>query len=132
LRAPILTSDLLTFRSLLDLRSFDDALLFSMCLVGFFGFLRISELLSTGPSGELSKYLNPADLTWLPGRLDVLLRTSKTDHLRQGVTVTLGAADSLICPLKTSCLSVFPRAFAASLLLPYPPPVHSAEWATSL
>jgi integrase len=71
-----------------------------MCCLGFFGFLRISELTYLANSPEAADFLTSADLTWSPGQLTVLLRRSKGDPLKLGVRITIGGNGSPVCALK--------------------------------
>jgi hypothetical protein len=100
LRAPITARELCAFLPLLDLNEFDDSLFFALSCLGFFGFLRVGELLAPGPGSDPSRILTLADLTWLPGRLTILLKASKGDPRRNGVSVALALAPGPVCPLK--------------------------------
>jgi hypothetical protein len=97
-RAPLTADSLLAFMGVLDLSVFDDSLLFAAAALGFFGFLRVSEFLAPGPKSD-SKTLTLADISWFYDRIDILLRSSKGDRLRRGVTVSVGRTFSQLCPL---------------------------------
>jgi integrase len=71
-----------------------------MCCLGFFGFFRISEMTFAGPSFNHDDGLTPSDITLPDGRVTILLRRSKTDKRREGVTVTLSENPSPVCPRK--------------------------------
>ena len=102
LRAPITSRELLAFLSFLDLSVFDDALVLALCCLGFFGFMRVSEMLAPSQNPDPATSLTAADLTWSPGRLQVLLKTSKGDPSRSGVRLSLGLAEGVVCPLKAT------------------------------
>ena len=59
-----------------------------LCLIGFAGFFRISELLE----------VKVKDLNFFDDRVEIFVTKSKTDQLREGNTV-------FICKTGTFCLS---------------------------
>ena len=100
LRAPITNEVLNSFLAILDLSVFEDALVFAISCLGVFGFLRVSEYLAPGLSFDPSSILTPADISWFPGRIELLIKSSKGDRLRQGVRISLGRSSSAVCPMK--------------------------------
>jgi len=59
-----------------------------MCLIGFAGFLRYSELVN----------IRLSDIELHPGHLKIRITKRKTDQLRQGDEVVIARAGSLQCP----------------------------------
>lgn len=118
LRAPITGRELRAFISVLDLSKFDDALVFALACLGFFGFMRVGEMLAPGSVYDSSRVLTLSALTWSPGRLSVLLKSSKGDPLRNGVRIALAAAPGPVCPIKAILGYLVHR----SRLLPSPDP----------
>ncbi len=85
--------------------SHDGLMLWAAACTGFFGFLRAGEF--TVPSaGAYDKevHLNLADLAtdchYAPTLFRVRLKQSKTDPLRQGADIFLGATNATICPVQ--------------------------------
>ncbi len=85
--------------------SHNGLMLWAAACTGFFGFLRAGEF--TVPSaGAYDKdvHLNLADLAtdchYRPTLFRVRLKQSKTDPLRQGADVFLGATNAAICPVQ--------------------------------
>lgn len=101
LRAAVTNQHILAFLPLLDLTAFEDACFFAMCCLGFYGFLRISELTYPDSSFSPENAITSVDLTWAPGRISLLLRRSKTDVQRKGVTVVIGENSSPVCAVKS-------------------------------
>lgn len=100
-RAAVTNTHLRSIFDLVNLLDFDDAGFFAMCCLGFFGFLRISELTYPANSSGASDFLTSADLSWTTDKLTVLLRRSKGDPLRLGVRIAIGRNSSPVCALKS-------------------------------
>ncbi|KAK3716564.1 hypothetical protein QZH41_018334 [Actinostola sp. cb2023] len=62
----------------------------AMCLVGFAGFLRYSELCS----------IRCCDVKWFPSYISIFLESSKTDQLREGAWISIARTDRPTCPVK--------------------------------
>ena len=84
--------------------SYEHRMVWAACCVGFFGFLRCSEFLAPD-SGmfDTRVHLCLADLRYVPSqdqhRIELRIKASKTDQLRKGTTVSLGATNASICPV---------------------------------
>lgn len=61
-----------------------------MCVLGFFGFLRISELLN----------LKIKDIEFASGGVKITIEKSKTDQLREGHIVHIAETNTEYCPIK--------------------------------
>ena len=88
-----------------DTPSYDNTIFWAMCCLAFFGFLRVSEFTIPGdstydPACHLSLNDIAVDSRANPRLLQLLLKQSKTDQFKQGVTVDLGATDNPVCPVK--------------------------------
>ena len=88
--------------------------------IGVYGLLRGAEFLSKSNS------LNPltrADVSWFDDRVELLLRSSKTDYLKKGVRVVIYRNDSPTCPW-----TLLKKAWdAAPVKAPYAPAVQVAD-----
>jgi len=86
--------------------SYDNTTFWAMCCLAFFGFLRVSEFTIPGDSPACHLSLNDilndiaVDSRANPRLLQLLLKQSKTDSLKQGAKVHLGTIDSPVCPVK--------------------------------
>ena len=105
---PITIQILHSMRRLLSKKppSYGNTMLWATCCLAFFGFLCVSEF--TVPhegSYDSSCHLSLQDIAIdnrdNPRLLQVILKQSKTDPFRKGVTIYIGATDSTICPVKT-------------------------------
>ena len=72
--------------------------------MGFFGFLRCSEFLAPDNAPfDPRVHLCVADLHYIHSdshhHIEVLIKTSKTDQLRIGTTIALGATSQELCPV---------------------------------
>ena len=79
-------------------------MLWAVCCVGFFGFLRSGEM--TAPEvGEIDpgQHLSFLDITVddveNPRSLAVRIKQSKTDSFRQGLSIVLSRTELLLCPV---------------------------------
>jgi len=106
-RLPITISILHKIQSYLSSKapSYSNNMLWAMCCLAFFGFLRVSEL--TIPSGNLydsTIHLSLEDIRvdnrGNPRLLQVSIKQSKTDPFRRGIQLYIGATDRRICPIK--------------------------------
>ena len=105
-RLPITASLMLKIKTSLAAlqETHDSTMLWAACCTGFFGFLRCAEFLlpDEGPF-DPSLHLSLADihLVMSPAqwRFDILIKGSKTDQLRVGSTVSLGATGAALCPV---------------------------------
>ena len=86
-------------------RSFDGAMIWAACCVGFFGFLRAGEF--TTPSREAydaSVHLSLSDVALdchtAPSVLRLRIKASKTDPFRMGIDIFMGRTPSSVCPIK--------------------------------
>ena len=107
IRLPITIQILHSIRRLLSQkpRSHANTMLWAACSLAFFGFLRVSEftILQEGlydSSCHLSLQDIAIDSRDTPRLLQVVLKQSKMDPFRQGVTLYVGATDCTICPIK--------------------------------
>ena len=84
--------------------NFENKLLWAACCLGFFGFLRSGEFTTQSdnydPSWHLSVQDVAVDSLENPSVLQVRIKGSKTDQLRQGMTIVVGITPSHICPVK--------------------------------
>ena len=79
-------------------------MMWAACCLEFFGFLRSSEFtISTQIGYDPKVHLSPNDVAVdnraTPWMLKVIIKQSKTDPFRQGVTLCLGKTDSQLCPV---------------------------------
>lgn len=79
-------------------------MLWAAACLSFFGFLRVGEFTCPGTRTFDDKiHLSPRDISvdnaQSPSLMCVRLKQSKTDQLREGVTLVLGATDKLLCPV---------------------------------
>ena len=94
---------------------YENKLLWAACCLGFFGFLRSGEFTSQSSEYDPSWHLSIQDLsvdsTTNPTLLQVAIKGSKTDQLRQGVNIIVGRTKSHICPVKSVLAYVACRGF---------------------
>lgn len=86
-------------------QDYHNIMMWAACCLAFFGFLRSSEFTTPSqsefdPEVHLSVQDVSVDDKKNPQRLKVVIKQSKTDPFRQGVSVFLGRTDSAICPVK--------------------------------
>ena len=123
-RLPITIHHLQLFRMLLGItntQSFDSLMIWAAMTLAFFGFLRLGELTCNckfNPNIHLTRdsiLFAPRSGTKGPEFMTVHIKESKTDPFRLGHTITVGATNSDICPVKAlqNYLSLHP---------PPPPP----------
>ena len=84
--------------------SFENRLVWAAACMGFFGFLRCSELLAPDNAPfDPRVHLRVADLHYIHSDLhhhiEVLIKTSKTDQLHIGTTIAFGATSQELCPV---------------------------------
>ncbi len=125
-RLPITIHHLQLFRMLLGItntQSFDSLMIWAAMTLAFFGFLRLGEL-TCNCKFNLNIHLTrdsilfaPRSGTKDPEFMTVHIKESKTDPFRLGHTITVGATNSDICPVKAlqNYLSLHPP--------PPPPPL---------
>ena len=108
IRLPIAIHILHSIRRLLSQKphSYANTMLWAACSLVFFRFLRVSEFTiphegSCDPSCHLSLQDIAIDSRDTPRLLQMVLKQSKTDPFRKGVTIYIGTTDSTICPIKT-------------------------------
>ena len=85
--------------------SYEWEMYWAACCVAFFGFLRAGELTVPSPqSYDATYHLNLADVSAnhpdQPSVIHLRIKASKTDPLRKGVTVVLGATGKELCPVQ--------------------------------
>ena len=86
--------------------SYHNIMMWAACCLAFFGFLCSSEFtIPTQSRYDPEVHLLPKDVA-VDNRaksrmLKVIIKQSKTDHFRQGVTLCLGKVDSQLCPVDT-------------------------------
>ena len=94
---------------------YENKLLWAACCLGFFGFLRSGEFTAPSrgydPSWHLSEQDIAVDSTTNPTWLQITIKGSKTDQLRQGVNIVVGRTSSHICPVKSVLAYVACRGF---------------------
>ena len=95
--------------------NFENKLLWAACCLGFFGFLRSGEFTTQSdnydPSWHLSVQDVAVDSLENPSVLQVRIKGSKTDQLRQGMTIVMGITPSHICPVKAVLAYIACRGF---------------------
>ena len=74
------------------------------CCLGFFAFMCSGEIaVPAGTPFDPSRHLTPKDITvdniHSPTALRVHLKTSKTNHARQGVNLFIGRTYNSLCPV---------------------------------
>lgn len=79
-------------------------MLWAACCLAFFGFLRIGEMtVPDGVSFNQQDHLSIGDISFdrskNPSILFVVIKHSKTDPFRKGVTLTLGKTSNRLCPV---------------------------------
>ena len=98
-----------------DPSKYENKLLWAARCLGFFGFLRSGEFTSQSsqydPSWHLSILDIAVDSTTNPTMLQVSIKGSKTDQLRQGVNIIVGRTRSHICPVKSVLAYIACRRF---------------------
>ena len=130
-RLPITIHHLQFFRMLLGItntQSFDSLMIWAAMTLAFFGFLRLGEL-TCNCKFNLNIHLTrdsilfaPRSGTKDPEFMTVHIKESKTDPFRLGHTITVGATNSDICPVKAlqNYLSLHPP----------PPPPSPHKWSS--
>ena len=109
-RLPIMPIILGWLKSSLDLSpGYDSTMLWAVCCLGFFGFLRCGEFtVASGASFDRANHLAFQDISVdshsEPTVLAVRIKASKTDQFGKGMTIFLGKAPSNLCPV-TAVLS---------------------------
>ena len=78
--------------------SFDDALMHVALTTAFWGFFRSGELFPE--QFHPRDHLTRADVTLLPDRAIIHLKSSKTDHFRRGVDIFLFRTGDSVCPVR--------------------------------
>ena len=96
---------LLKAQWLSDASSPDKIMLWAAACTGFFGFLHAGEFTVPSPNAYDPKiHLNLQDIALdsytAPSMIRLLIKQSKTDPLRQGVEIFLGATQSQVCPVE--------------------------------
>ena len=104
-RLPITPRILLDIFRTVDLQDYNDSLHWAACCLAFFGFLRCAEFtIPSSSSFDPSQHLGVSDVLFdsacFPSMLSLLLRTSKTDQFRQGVSVVIGRTQSPVCAVR--------------------------------
>ena len=84
--------------------NFDSKMIWAAICLAFFGFMRISEFTCDGPFNP-QENMSSNDICFLPSStspscMKVALKASKTDPFRQGISLTIGATNSIFCPVK--------------------------------
>ena len=69
--------------------SLSDIRTLTMCLVGFAGFFRLSELAQ----------LKESDVVIYPEHMELFVEASKTDQFRDGAWVVIARTQSKLCPV---------------------------------
>ena len=94
---------------------YENNLLWAACCLGFFGFLRSGEFTTPSrdydPSWHLSVRDITVDSTSNPTWLQVTIKGSKTDQLRQGANIVVGRTGSHICLVKAVLAYMARRGF---------------------
>ena len=105
-RLPITSSLMMKIKSSLSTspKDYDNIMLWAACSMGFFGFLRCGEfLLPDSTIYDPTLHLSLADIRLFQAspqwRFDVLIKGSKTDQLRTGTLIVLGATGAELCPV---------------------------------
>lgn len=101
-RLPITVDLLQIIQRSLDLRVYDHVMLWAVCCLGFFGFLRAGEFTTNSPfdpSIHLAVSDIQADALVDPTCFQVHIKSSKTDPFRVGCVIYVGRGNSSICPV---------------------------------
>ena len=84
---------------------FENKLLWAACCLGFFGFLRSGEFTTQSDKYDPTWHLLIQDISvdsiQNPSIIHINIKGSKTDQLRQGVTIVVGRTKSHVCPVKS-------------------------------
>ena len=89
-----------------------DSMLVAVCLTAFFGFLRCAEFtVMNGTDFDPDFHLCLGDLTIHDTYIELLLKSSKTDPFRQGITIQLfqNATNCKLCPFRALRLYLLQR-----------------------
>ena len=70
--------------------SLSDIRMVALCLIGYAGFFRFSELSS----------IKASDVKFFPSYVSIFLESSKTDQLRQGAWIVIARSGQPTCPVK--------------------------------
>ena len=101
-RQPITRDILLKLISRFDQTTFEGANLHAAFCLAFAGFLRMGEFTYDKVEGNFSSWnLTQGSVSLLGDRLLLVLPASKTDPFRQGVTLTISAANDEACAVKS-------------------------------
>ena len=77
LRAAVTDSHIRDILGHLDLTLFDDACFFAMCVIGYFGFFRVSEITHDKQGFNPANSLTPHDVTWEDDKIIILLKNQR-------------------------------------------------------
>ena len=109
-RRPVTMALLRRFKPLLDLRRHDDRMIWAAFTIAVFGLFRSGEIalppaVKTTDSRCLRR--SAVSFDWIEGRrtIKLVLRASKTDSARRGVTIRIGPTGREVCPVEA--LSVY-------------------------
>ena len=85
--------------------SYHSIMMWATCCVAFFGFLRCNEFTVPSQTGyDPAVHLSYSDVAVdnrdSPTMVVISIKQSKTDPLRKGVQITLGATQDDVCPIK--------------------------------
>ena len=105
-RKPITPAHLQLFYNLLhpaESHNVDTKMLWAATCLAFFGFMRVSEFTCNSPT-DAEGSLNKCDVSFFPSLtspafMKVVLKSSKTDPFRKGITITIGRTNNIICPV---------------------------------
>ena len=104
-RLPITPEILSRMKKCWPMTSVNETMVWAVCLVAFFGFFRAGELTVPAECALDSKiHLTVTDVSFdsrcEPKLCCIRLKTSKTDPLRKGVDVFVGATGKDLCPVR--------------------------------
>lgn len=82
----------------------DTIMLWSACTTAFFGFFRLGEIMiESSSSFDPATHLTPNDVALdcrdSPSLIQIHLKSSKTDQMRQGISVFIGSTGDDLCPV---------------------------------
>ena len=104
-RHPITCDILCSIHRILSLPNsgFVSLMFWSACSLAFFGFLRVSEFMSSPPPFDPARRLAPTDVEFLPGELSPGLRLrikfSRTDLVGTGHFLYISVTGTHLCPV---------------------------------
>ena len=104
--------------------SFDDIMVWAVCMIAFFGFFRAGELTvpsvcTFDPAVHLSVKDVSFDARLNPTRCCIHLKSSKTDQCRKGVDVFVGATGNELCPVRALVAYLLRRGGGEGFLFRY-------------